>query len=74
MTPSPKSATPSDDDIATYQAALLDALYVGHLGLELIDDVRVLTNQAPWQETDLDPTLLEIAADLTRTWSRRPSA
>lgn len=61
----------SDDQLARYQAELLDILHAGSQGNALASQIDVSAN-AHLDEPigHLDPALLEVAAKLTRTWGR----
>ena len=60
------TAGPHDRTLAAYQARLLDVLHDGTDGDAMADAVRRAAGDLPLGP--LDATLLEVAADLTRTW------
>jgi hypothetical protein len=57
---------------AAYQAHLLDVLYTEHDGSRIVERLHTM-----WSDDELsayvascDPALLEVAAELTRTWAK----
>ena len=62
-----------DDDLAAYQAQLLDILHAGISGPAMIDAIIVAAGPLAVALSGLDPELVEVAADLTRTWGRPKS-
>lgn len=60
-----------DDDLAAYQAQLLAILHAGSSGHDMIPLIVAASGPLAESLGDLDVTLVEVAADLTRTWASR---
>lgn len=64
------SSEPSNAALAAYQAALLDTLHGGGDGPTMAAAIAAASDDANLAIGPLDTTLVEVAADLTRTWGR----
>jgi len=63
-----------DEAVARYQADLLRILHGGADGAVMAEAIANAQRELGAVQDRLDPTLVEVAADLTRTWARiRPS-
>jgi hypothetical protein len=59
-----------NEDLAAYQAQLLDILHAGTSGPDMIDAILLAAGPLAPALSGLDARLVEVAADLTRTWGR----
>jgi len=63
-----------DDAVARYQAELLGILHNGHDGQVMAEAITDAQQDLGVAQDALDVTLVEVAADLTRTWGRIQSS
>ena len=61
----------ANDELADYQAQLLDILHAGTSGPAMIEAILDRAGPLAHALTGLDADLVEVAADLTRTWGRQ---
>ncbi len=72
MTSAPSGGDlPVDAAIGRYQSALLDLLHEGTDGDDMAEQLVRLAGELGVDLGPVDAALLEVAADLTRQWSRR---
>ncbi len=61
---------PANQRLDDYQAALLDILHRGSDGEVMAAEIDAAAQAASLPTGELDAQLIEVAADLTRTWGR----
>lgn len=61
----------SDDaELARYQERLLEVLYLGGDGTAMMAEIVAAAAHLDEPLGELDPTLVEVASTLTKTWGR----